>query len=426
VTTVSQNDPVAAQYESWIYPEPVPDMAEAVANNQYFDLSDPSLYRRKFWPRKMEPENLDILIAGCGANQAAYFALTNPDARVVGVDVSQASLAHQNHLKTKHNLNNLQLNHLSLYNLASLGSTFDLIVCTGVLHHLPDPAAGLRQLRDVLRPHGVMSLMVYGYYPRTGVYMLQEAFRLLGLQQNAAGVEMIKHTLTRIPTWHNLNSYRAPDLRYDAGLVDTFLHPQDRAYTVLDVLRLVEEGGLQFQAWLDNLDYTMSGYIADPQDPLLQQIQSLPLTDQWRIAELIGQCVARHFFLACHIDRPRADFTLDFAGDDWIDYVPSLRRPIQILSGQDFTANNAPPARSTLVNRTFHRMKLDAFETAVLSQVDGKRPVRQILDSAALSEWRAEQRVNLTRDFLRAMANWDHLQYEIPRRHGSTAGSIVA
>ncbi|WP_448620111.1 class I SAM-dependent methyltransferase [Geodermatophilus sp. URMC 65] len=411
---VRENDPVAAQYESWVYPDPVTDMAEAVAHDDYFDLSDPSLYRRKLWPRRIEPESLDILIAGCGANQAAYFALINSDSRVVGVDVSRASLAHQHFLKEKHDLNNLQLHHLGLEQLASLGQTFDLIICTGVLHHLPDPAAGLCRLRDALRPHGVMSLMVYGYHPRAGVYMLQEAFRLLGLQQDAAGVEMIKHTLTRIPPWHAFKSYRAPDLGFDAGLVDTFLHPQDRAYTVPEVLRLVEDGGLQFQAWLDNLDYTMSAYIADQRDPLLQRMQTLPLTDQWRVAELIGQYVARHFFLACHIDRPRADFTLDFSGDDWIDYVPSLRRPIQILTGQEFTSRNAPPKRSTLVKRSFHRVELDTFQGAVLSQIDGVRPVRQILDSSALAEWAAEQRVNLTRDFLRSMANWDHLQYEIP------------
>ena len=70
-----ENEPVAAQYESWMYPQPILDMAEAVATYKYFDLSDPALFRRKLWPKKVEPDGLDILIAGCGANQAAYYAL---------------------------------------------------------------------------------------------------------------------------------------------------------------------------------------------------------------------------------------------------------------------------------------------------------------------------------------------------------------
>ena len=68
-------------------------------------------------------------------------------------------------LKQKHNLHNLALYHLNLEETASLERTFDLIVSSGVLHHLPNPGAGLRALREVLKPHGVMSLMLYGYYP---------------------------------------------------------------------------------------------------------------------------------------------------------------------------------------------------------------------------------------------------------------------
>ena len=72
----------------WTWPRPLPEA-------KYFDVSDPALFRRKLWPKKVEPDDLDILIAGCGANQAAYYAFTNPESRVVGIDISGASLAHE-------------------------------------------------------------------------------------------------------------------------------------------------------------------------------------------------------------------------------------------------------------------------------------------------------------------------------------------
>ena len=82
--------------------------------------------------------------------------------------------------------------------------------------------------------------MLYGYYPRVGVHMLQEAFRVLGLRQDAAGIEMVKHTLDHVlPRWHHIVSYSDPDRGFDAGLVDTYLHPRERAYTVPDVLQFV-------------------------------------------------------------------------------------------------------------------------------------------------------------------------------------------
>jgi 2-polyprenyl-3-methyl-5-hydroxy-6-metoxy-1,4-benzoquinol methylase len=36
-----------------------------------------------------------------------------------------------------------------------------MICCGGVLHHLPDPAAGLRALRSVLKQGGVLQLATY-------------------------------------------------------------------------------------------------------------------------------------------------------------------------------------------------------------------------------------------------------------------------
>lgn len=185
-----EDELVARQYKDWVYPHPIPDMSEFV--KQSFDLSDPSLFRRKLWPRKIEPENLSILIAGCGANQAAHYAFTNRNSEVLGIDVSDSSLGHEAHLKQKHGLGNLELLQMSLGEIGSLGRTFDLIICTGVLHHLPDPDAGLRCLRDVLKPHGVISLMLYGSFPRVGVYMLQEVFRQLGLKQDAEGIGIVR------------------------------------------------------------------------------------------------------------------------------------------------------------------------------------------------------------------------------------------
>jgi 2-polyprenyl-3-methyl-5-hydroxy-6-metoxy-1,4-benzoquinol methylase len=70
---------------------------------------------------------------------------------------------------------------LLIERVRELGQTFDQIVCTGVLHHLPDPDSGLRALRSVLAPDGAMHLMIYAAYGRAGIYMMQECCRLLGI-----------------------------------------------------------------------------------------------------------------------------------------------------------------------------------------------------------------------------------------------------
>lgn len=130
-------DVVSNQYERWVYPTPIEDLDVWLRNR--WERFDPSHAHRLLWPDREDRSDLDILIAGCGTNQAAVFAYTNPKAKVVAVDISQSSLDHQQHLKDKFGLWNLELHQLAIEETPTLKRDFDLIVSTGVLHHLADP-----------------------------------------------------------------------------------------------------------------------------------------------------------------------------------------------------------------------------------------------------------------------------------------------
>jgi hypothetical protein len=60
---------VSRQYERWRYPPPVEDLAAWSATN--WDWFHPVHAHRIFWPDRDYRPDLDILIAGCGTNQAA-------------------------------------------------------------------------------------------------------------------------------------------------------------------------------------------------------------------------------------------------------------------------------------------------------------------------------------------------------------------
>ena len=408
MSTESEN--VARQYEAWVYPKPVEDLAEALATGGYWDLANPAYFRRKLWPRKIEPDDLSILVAGCGTNQAAHYAFTNPNSQVLGIDISTTSLEHEAYLKQKHQLDNLNLLHMSLGQIGSLGRSFDLIVSTGVLHHLPDAGVGLRSLRDVLRPHGVMVLMVYGRYPRVGVYMMQEAFRMLGLKQDAEGIGMVKQAINALPEWHHLQMYRriaSYDLGYDSGLVDMFLHPVDRAFTVQEIMQFAQANEMKFQSWLDNLDYSVPACVRDPEDPIRKRAEALLPVDQWRLVELIAQSLAAHNFLLCHPEKDEGDYALDFRGQAWLDYVPR-RHPLLVAE-----TKGDPTVEPVVIQRSWQTLALETFESALLEQVDGERPIRDIL-RAAPSVGEDEKSLSAARRFFLRMADSDHLLYQIP------------
>ena len=140
-------------------------------------------------------------------------------------------------------------------------ASFDQIICTGVLHHLAEPEAGLRALRGVLNPDGgAMHVMVYAPYGRTGIYMLQEFCRRIGVRANDEEIRDLITALKALPRGHPLETLlrEAPDFRDEAALADALLHPQDRAYSVPQLFDLIEKAGLTFGRWLKQAPYTLT------------------------------------------------------------------------------------------------------------------------------------------------------------------------
>ena len=396
---------VARQYSAWVYPRPIPDMQAAIAGG-YFEFGTPSLFGPLLWPEGRSLDGLRVLIAGCGSNQAAYHALSLPGAQVTAIDISINSLQHSQFLKEKHGLDHLRLRQMGLLDIPDLGEQFDYIVCTGVLHHLPDPDAGLRALRAVLAPEGMMNLMLYGQSLRLGVYMLQEVFRTLGCGQTPDDVALVRATLDRLPDHHVLRRYLAvaDDLQYDAGIVDTFLHPQDRAYTVPQVLAFARDNGLGFWGWTDARDYDARAVLG-LDHPALARIQALPPEQRWATLELLSQDRGTHRFLLCHPERLARRPRFDTPG--WLDYVPQRHPHLQVTQAGRIAQDQ--PAQ---LQRGWHTFALNRNGSVLLACVDGRRSIRQVLQQAqaVLPELgQAHAQV-----FFQLMHDWGHVLYTTP------------
>ena len=178
--------------------------------------------------------------------------LRAPAARVIGIDFSATSVRHTEALKHKYGLANLEVHQLPIDRVGELDMSFDEVICTGVLHHTTDPDAALRALRDVLAPDGAMHLMVYAPYGRTGIYMLQEFCRRIGIRAVDAEIHDLVVALGALPAAHPLARLLrdAPDFFQEAALADALLNPRDRAYSVPQLMEFIGRAGLSFGRWL--------------------------------------------------------------------------------------------------------------------------------------------------------------------------------
>jgi SAM-dependent methyltransferase len=376
--TAGRGATVKAFYEEHPYPPPVDDLEGYRRRWQAEDRRRADFHLH--WPDQHYRENIQVLVAGCGTSQAARHALRSPESRVVGVDFSTASVDHTLALKERYHLANLEVHQLPLERAGELGRRFDKIVCTGVLHHLPDPAAGLAALAAVLAPGGAIHLMVYGTYGRAGVYMLQAYCRQLGIGHTEQEIRELAHTLAQLPPAHPLARLlgESPDFRRKDALADALLNPQDRPFTVPQLLELLGRCGLAFGRWVRQAPYLAAcGLLA--QTPHAQRLAALPPPEHLSAAELFRGNMVRHSLVAYHNAAPEIPQLPTFDGDAWLRY-----RPFR-LPGAIQVRDRLPPGAAAVLLNQEHTdpdliLPVDATELRMVEAIDGNRTVADMLD----------------------------------------------
>ena len=265
---------LAAQYDAYPYPQRDPR-----DERRRLVVGSPSHLREVdhwvFGAQRSRGRKLRVLVAGGGTGDATIMLaqqlqdagrgghVTYLDRSAAALDVARARAAIRG-------LDGIAWHQGSLLDLPAMGlGPYDYIDCCGVLHHLPDPAAGLRALVSVLAQGGGMGLMVYAPHGRTGVYMLQDALRRLAPAEAPPAVRLdaARRVMRHLPesAWLRRNTNFADHITGgDAGLYDLLLNPRDVAFDVPALFALLEQAGLQATCLLEPLRYDPASYLPDP------------------------------------------------------------------------------------------------------------------------------------------------------------------
>jgi SAM-dependent methyltransferase len=380
-TSADRAEAVRAFYESHPYPAPISSLERRL--DRYRDPRRRRAQSLLLWPLEKPRADRTILIAGCGTSQAARYALMEPEARVTAIDISETSLRHTRALQQKHGLRNLRLHRLAIERIGELGETFDQMVCTGVLHHLSDPDAGLRSLREVLAVNGAMHVMVYAPYGRAGIYMMQDYCRLLGIGVRDEELRDLGETIQALSSDHPIAGVvkRAKDFARPDALADALLNPQDRAYSTPQLHDWLDRCGLRFGRWHEQAPYLpQCGAIA--RAPHAARLVALPPRAQQTAMELLRGTMDRHSFVAYRDDRGQEAQPIAFEGDAWRSFVP-VRIPWTLT-----IKDRAPAGVSAVLINPSHMypdlaLFIDAAQERVLAAIDGERSAGEILRSAA-------------------------------------------
>lgn len=322
------------------------------------------------------------MVAGGGTGDAAIFLAEQfrySGAQVYYLDMSRASMRVAQERAKRRGLDNIHWLHASILDLPELDlPEFNYINCSGVLHHLQDPSAGLVCLRNKLTPEGAMGIMVYGQYGRTAVYQVQELMRLVnaGTVEKQEKVENLKKVLASLPpgNWYvQGKAQQSKDVNNDVGLYDLFLHSQDRAYTVPQIYEWVEGCGLNFIDFATRkILYRPEYFIRDAE--LREKIMQMEKPARQAIAELLTSLLAKHVFYCAR----KRDTIADVNFLDNIPYFYSEQDQLRLYGA----VKDAPPGSRVKLSFDHITLEIDlgSYTKLIFKYMDGVNTTKDIVE----------------------------------------------
>jgi SAM-dependent methyltransferase len=265
---------VSADYERWPYPE----WQRIMERPPRRSLGDQI--------RSLDPEGPDcipksarVLIAGCGTGyEAATYAFDYPDIAITAIDVSEASLNYARRKFAELRIRDIRLIKLDLHDVSHLKEQFDIIVCSGVLHHLPDPERGWEALASVLRPGGAIKLMLYSKfgYPdiRSDPTLISDLVRD---PMSDDVVRCVRQRLMDRPDSEIARSIlNSPDFATLAGTRDLVLHTEVHLFDVPRIARAIDSLRLRLLTFMiSSVDRRAQYRRLYPDDPEYRDVASL-------------------------------------------------------------------------------------------------------------------------------------------------------
>lgn len=158
-----------------------------------------------------------ILDLGCGEGRHAISAYMVKNLDAVAIDLSLADLGitrerFQQFVEPDNKAKSLVISAADGAHLPFQDETFDRVICSEVLEHIPDYQAVIKELRRVLKTGGVAAISVPSYFPEWVCWQLSDAYH-------------------EVPGGH-IRIFRERDLRRDIEQAGFICYDRHRAHSL--------------------------------------------------------------------------------------------------------------------------------------------------------------------------------------------------
>ncbi|QIR40723.1 class I SAM-dependent methyltransferase [Tolypothrix sp. PCC 7910] len=327
--------------------------------------------------QKPQKQDIRILDAGCGSGVGTeYLVHLNPQAQVVGIDLSAGTLAVAKERCQRSGANRVEFHHLSLFDVEQLPGEFDLINCVGVLHHTPDPIRGIQALAKKLAPGGLMHIFVYGELGRWEIQLMQKAIALLQGEKRGDyrdGVQVGRQIFASLPENNRIAKREKErwslENHRDENFADMYVHPQEIDYNIETLFELIDASGLEFIGFSNPGFWQLERLLAKAPD-LMERTKNLSGRQIYRLIELLDPEITHYEFFLGRPPITKADWSDDNA---LLAAIPELNPCIDGFPSQ------------CIFNYDYQVVNLSADEFEFLQRCDSKLTVANILANVQMS-----------------------------------------
>jgi 2-polyprenyl-3-methyl-5-hydroxy-6-metoxy-1,4-benzoquinol methylase len=244
---------VRSQYENNPYPRWItsahkanPKTISDIVNSLKLNINNSSI---------IDVNHPKILVAGCGTGQHSIStALRFANSEVLAVDLSLSSLAYAKRKTQELGIANISYMQADILDLNKLDEKFDLIECAGVLHHMDDPMAGWKILKNCLKDSGLMKIALYSELARFDIIKIREEISKLNIEASDIGMKLYRNKIINSDSDHHKLISISQDFYSMSALRDLLFHTQEHRFTIPQIKSSIRELGLKFMGFEDHIN----------------------------------------------------------------------------------------------------------------------------------------------------------------------------
>ena len=236
---------IQEQYESHPYPRWTCNFVRPVENslhdfvkasNLNVDLN--SLTRSK---------DIRTMIAGCGTGQQILGSINSfRSSNILAFDLSVSSLAYARRKVEELDIHNVEFMQGDILNLSALDDHFDVIECSGVLHHMEDPTLGWSIICDRLRSGGLMKIGLYSASARNDISTIRREISELSIEPNEQNMRVFRNHLINSDVEHHKSLIDNGDFYSLSNFRDLLFNAHESHFTIPQIKEVLADLGLVF------------------------------------------------------------------------------------------------------------------------------------------------------------------------------------